>query len=70
MESFLNPNLHHCFKYILLDNEMHSEKRSSGMCVTAGAFSSFMLGVGSQFHNVFSNLIFKYGREGVAANLR
>ncbi len=29
-----------------------------------------LLGVGSQFHNVFSNLIFKDGREGVPANLR
>ncbi len=28
------------------------------------------LGVGSQFHNVFSNLIFKYGRKGVPDNLR
>ncbi len=29
-----------------------------------------VLGIGSQFHNVFSNLIFKYRGEGVLANLR
>ncbi len=29
-----------------------------------------VLGVGSQFYNVFPNLIFKDRREGVSANLR